>query len=124
MKLIDIVNAVEALQNLSAQEGMNAKASYLLLKNIKAVEEEMQTYRSALSKLIHKYADKDENNQLVIENDQYHFNKENYPLFVKELENLGETEVEITIHKLSIEEFADIKISANTLSKLEFLIKE
>jgi len=87
---------------------------------LKAAEGEIQSFGDTRMNLIMKYAEKDENGELIKdENDNVKLIPENVATFTTELNDLLETEVEINANKLTLEQLDDADFTPSEIAMLE-----
>ncbi len=115
MKLIDVVNARKVIVSKAAVKGVNFWTSFKFMKFMKATEDDERFYETKRKELIEKFATKDEQGNLIVENNQCRFTNENLEEANKELVELAETKVEIP---------ESLKFTEQELDKMEFTIEE
>lgn len=115
MKLIEVLNARKVIASKAQVKGVNFGTSYKFVKFINATEEDEKFYNEKRAELIKTYATKDDNGELVIENNQYKFTDENFAEINKQLNELAATEVEVS---------DKMKFTEQELDKMEFTIEE
>ena len=108
MKLTNrkVVNDANFLESLIHRQ-FPVKVSYAISKNVSKLERELKIYNSERQKIINKYCKKDEEGNLVIdENNQYHIEDENIDVLdedelIEALENgkINKNEYELAITK-------------------------
>lgn len=113
----DVVQAVPALQKLFEQD-FPIKTSFAIGRLIRELNSELETYNQERSKLIYKYANKEEN-----ADGTFSFNEENAALFQKEVMELLETEIEINAEYISFELIENATITPNEAISLECFVK-
>ena len=115
LKLYDIVTAEGAIQELGKLK-LPAKLGYKVAKNIRHINSELAEYNKMKNSLIlEKYGVSDEKGN-------YQVTKENVPGFVKEVNELLETEVEIEIAPIELDD--SILLSVENISVLSWLFLE
>lgn len=115
MKLIDVVNARKIIVSKAAAKGVNFGTSFKFMKFMKATEDDERFYETKRKELIEKFATKDEQGNVIIENNQCRFTNENLEEINKQLVELAETKVEIP---------ESLKFTEQELDKMEFTIEE
>lgn len=119
VKILDLLNSVEILRKLSQQD-FKAKTAWQVARLLKAAEGEIQSFGDTRMNLIMKYAEKDENGELIKdENDNVKLIPENVATFTTELNDLLETEVEINANKLTLEQLDDADFTPSEIAMLE-----
>lgn len=118
----DIVNSTEIFSMLS-QKKLNMRMAYQLAKIIKEVQKEFELFQETRMKLINEYAERDENGQLKVdENNNFTIPKEKIQDFQKELNDLLEMQVELPINEINLEELKNIEFTPMELIKIEKFI--
>lgn len=115
MKLIDVVNARKIIVSKANATGVSFGTSFKFMKFMKATEEDERFYETKRKELIEKFATKDEQGNLIVENNQCRFTNENLEEINKQLVELAETKVEIP---------ESLKFTEQELDKMEFTIEE
>ena len=107
MKLKEII-LLEKKLNLISNKKMPVKLSFTVAKNLKQIKQCVEDYEEQRIKLIHLYAKKDQNGELIIDKNG-NAEIENQTDFVKELTELLNTE----------EKFDIVKVNVNVLDKYD-----
>lgn len=99
------------------------KASYAIAKNMKKIEDELEIYYKEREKLIDKYAEKDENGNVKIDETGFIVfrDKESWDREIKELLAI---ENDIKIHKFPIDVLEGYNMSPAELMLIEYMIEE
>lgn len=119
----DIVNSAEIFSALS-QKKLNMRMAYQLAKIIKEVQKEFELFQETRMKLINEYAERDEDGQLrVDENNNFTIPKEKIQDFQKELNELLEMQVELQINKINLDELEDVEFTPMELIKIEKFVE-
>ena len=119
IKLGELVNSTEVLQKLSQTE-LKAKLSWAVTKLLKAADKEMQDFNEARMNLIQKYGEKDENGELITdENKNCKIPEAGLQKFSAELNELVETEIEINVNPLNINDLEDKEFTPAEMAILE-----
>lgn len=111
IKLSDIVNSVTALSKLG-EEKLPIKLSYSIQRNIRLLQPELKSFEDARLNLI-----KDCGIKLPDEN--WQVQPDHMKEFIEKIEELVSVEIELDIHKISMNE--NINISANDLLLLSWM---
>ena len=123
VKLNDVINGVESMKYLM-DISLPAKTAYKVAKLAQGMENELKLFSDAREKLVRKYANKDENNELIVdENNQITVAQDNIETYQKELSELLDTEVKFEVSKISIDELTN-DISPNKIINLMPFIEE
>ena len=123
MKLLlgEIRPMMEAL-NVVMDKEIPAKTAYWLSKALKELGSEFEAMEKARQTLVNKYAKKDDEDQLIVEDNQYVM--EDMAAFNAEFIELAEQEIEIKYKPISVDQLGDIQIKGTDLFKLGKLIKD
>jgi len=125
IKLGEINIILDNLNKLIDKE-INIKTSYKLSKLLKHLVNEYNVFDENRIKLINKYAEKDENNEVRInkENNSIIITDNNKDKFNKEINELVNIEIEIFIEKIRLDDLGEIMVSPRDLFNLDFLFEE
>lgn len=115
--------AQSTLSRLSGQP-FRGRAAFVIAKLAKAINAEMEDFNAARDAILIKYADKDENNEPIIDKGQVHLSDENLAICNKEIQELLATEVEINSSPLTAEWFDDVDITPGEVEVLMAFIEE
>lgn len=120
MKNYEIYQAVQDLAQILNDENVQwpVKTGFYLQKNLKilaTLSEEIETMRISIAQ---KYGTLDE------ENNNYNIPSELIDAANEELSELFMIEQEVELYKLTLDDFADIKLSAKQLQVLMFMVEE
>lgn len=121
IKLEELPKMVEALVSLSKRD-YKAKTAYRISKISKKIFKEFEIFNEERMKLIKKYGLKDDDGELITKDGHYQF--EDKEAFDGEIKELLDTEIQVNIEPLSIEEFGDSELTPSELLGLGKLIKE
>ena len=122
VKISDLLNSTETLQKLS-QKDFKAKLAWSIARLLKAAEAEIQSFNETRMNLIKKYGEKDENGELVTdEQKNCKIEPDKIEEFSNELNELVDAEVEINAHKIKIESLEDKEFTPAEMSQLEIFI--
>ena len=127
MKLTNrkIVNDANLLGNLTHKQ-LPIKVSYAIAKNISKIEKELEIYNKERQKLIDKYCLKDEEGNLIDENNQFKIADGNLEAWNKDMNELLEIEIDINIHKFSKDDLfnSNCNITPAELMLIDYMIEE
>ena len=122
VKISDLLNGTDALKKLSETE-LKAKLAWQVGRLLKAADAEIQSFNEARLNLIKKYGEKDENGELITdENDNCKITQESINDFTNELNELVESEIEINANKINIDSLGDKEFTPSEISQLEVFI--
>lgn len=119
VKISELLNSTETLQKL-AQKDFKAKLAWSIARLLKSAETEIQSFNETRMNLIKKYGEKDENDELITdENGNCKIVPDSISTFTAELNELMDTEVEINGNKLKMELLEDINFTPSDMAALE-----
>ena len=118
-KVINVVNGIGNILEMS----LPVKSSYAISKNIAKIEKEAEIYNKEREKLLNKYAAKNEDGTLKIDENGAVI-LENAEGWNKDIKELLEIEVDINIHKFSIHEIENCNMTAREIALIDFMIEE
>lgn len=118
MKLIEIVNAHNAIDGLAENKNIGAHLAYVMTKFVVATQVDTDFYFKEIRKLFERFGEKNDNGELSIK-------KESNDVFSQELKKLQETEVTDPGIRLSLSEMAqELKLSMKQIYPLMPFINE
>ena len=127
MKLTNrkIVNDANLLGNLTHKQ-LPIKVSYAIAKNISKIEKELEIYNKERQKLIDKYCLKDEEGNLIDENNQFKIADGNLEAWNKDMNELLDIEIDINIHKFTKDDLfnSNCDITPAELMLIDYMIEE
>lgn len=118
-KLIDIINGIDVLNELSKKQ-INISAAYNLSKIIKYANEELNNFNESRKTLCDKYgtpSTPDENGMCT-----YQITEEYKQCFTDEINELVAQDIDIPANKIDLTKAKDINISATELFLLDKFI--
>ena len=124
VKMADVVNSMEVLQKL-AQQNFKAKLALSIARLLKQIEVEIQTFNTTRMDLIKKYGTKDENGELITDEEgNCKIDPESVETFNKELSDLLTTEIEINANKIDVELLDGCDFTPSEITALEPFLEE
>ena len=115
-----IYNAIQVIDELS-EKPMKVSLVAKLLRLSDELQKENQLVEKQRIEILEKYGKKDENGQLIIdENNNVNFEKDNIEKVQKELYDLSELEIEITDREITEEELENNNLEL-TMSQFTIL---
>lgn len=117
LKVGELVNSIGALQKLS-EINLKAKAAWQVVRFLTQADAEYTSYNKARMALLQKYADKDEDGNLVTENGTYKLSDVNLTAFNEELTELLLSEIELNVDKIKFADIEDANFTPNELGQL------
>ena len=118
-EIVDFLNTCVSMKKKS----LPVRLAYAIKKNVAAVQEAASAYTAEREELIRRYAKKDENGEIMTEDDCYIMeDKERFGKDMSELLNI-ETEVEIHTDSISVVEKCDEdpKYDSLTMAELDVI---
>lgn len=104
VKIEDIINSVDPLKEFITFP-LKAKVAYQVARLVREIEKEYNLFQERRRETIRKFADKDENGEVKIDdNGQIHVAKENVAVFTKEINELLESKIELNIEKVRLDD--------------------
>ncbi len=116
MKLRILVEATEAIQKLLDLR-LPSKTSFKIQRSLRPILSELETFENERKALIQRFAQPDDDGRLQIPPDKM-------DEFLKEMNDLLDVEIDLSVSKISIEELGDTEMSVRDLLLLEFLFEE
>lgn len=114
-----------ATLNKVVDTDLPVKLSFKIIKIVESVNETLKIVNTARQKLVEKYAEKDDDGNIVpMENDGIKIDEEKRDDFVSEFEEFNLIENEIAGDKLDIDDLAGINIKPKELAIIRWLIKD
>ena len=95
VKLGTLIKAEKALEKLNNTSGLKSVVAYRIMKNVSQIKRELHFFEEQRISLCEKYAEKDKEEKLIIEKGNYVFPEANYGLFVKEMNEVTDEEIDI-----------------------------
>ena len=122
--LREIIDGVSTMKNLM-NEPLPSRAAFQVAKLAKNMAEEYKNFEEARMKLIQKYGKKDENNELIIdENNQYTVAPENVTIFSNEINELMDTQIELISSPINLDELNCDLTPNEIINLMPFLLIE
>lgn len=115
----DIVNSTEIFNKIM-QQSFKGSLAFKIARLARELEKEMQTFNDERMKIIRKYGKKDENGELIINNDgNIEFENDKINEINSEFNSLLETELEINADKLPIDSIDEFELTPQEVISLE-----
>lgn len=122
VKISSLLNGTEALQKLAGAD-LKAKLAWQVARLLKAAEAELQSFNETRMTLIKKYGEKDTEGELITdEKGNCKIPPEDINTFTAELNELLNTEVEINVNKISINDLENMSFTPSEMTLLEEFI--
>lgn len=122
VKISDLLNSTDALQKLAGTE-LKAKLAWQVGRILKAADTEIQSFNDTRMNLIKKYGEKDESGELITdEKGNCKIPNEVLNEFSNELNELVDSEVEINVNPIAIDNLTDKEFTPAEMSQLEVFI--
>lgn len=126
LKLADLIKSQDALMELGKQK-LPVVLSYKISLILKKVRPELESYEKVRVEKIKEFGEveKDKDGKETGDYSIDRNNKEIWEKFVKELEEVGEQELELDIVELETKDFpADIMLSPVQMESISWLLKD
>ena len=118
-----IVNAIPVLNKLLERSFLGRQA-FVIARLIREIHKEGETFEEARVALIKKYAEKDENGELIVTADgNVHISKEDLDCCNEELAKLQNTIIEINAEKVPIDWLEDVDLTLAEATVLESFVE-
>ena len=123
VKISELLNSTEALQKLAGAD-LKAKLAWQTAKLLKGADAEIQSFNETRMNLIKKYGEKDDNGDLITdEKGNCKIIAESVEEFSTELNELINSEVELSGNKLRIDDLDGMNFTPSEMSVLEPFIE-
>ncbi len=123
VKISDLLNATEVLQELSKKQ-LKARLAFDVSRLLKAADTEVTQFNEARMKVINKFGEKDENGELSTdESGNCRIVPANIPDFNNELNELISAEVELNAKKIKMDALEDLDFTPSDMVVLEPFIE-
>lgn len=124
-----LLNGKGALIELGNKKGLASVVAYRIAKNIKAIDNELETYEKTRVNLVKEYANKDEAGNPITKkddngNNMFDINNENMKTLAEEIENLQNEIIDIELKKLTLEDIDSAGLSPLEMSSIDFMLEE
>lgn len=126
MIIKDILESKDVLAKLNNTQGMPSVVAYRIGKNIKALDNELQTYDETRTKMLTEAANKDdEGKPIIIEaTRQYDIPKDKLEDVYEEIEKLQNEEVNVEFKKVSVEDLTKADLTPKELMQIDFMLED
>jgi len=123
IKLSNVVNATETFNKIM-QQSFKGSLAFKIARLARELDKEMQTFNEERQKIIQKYGNKDENGELIIdENGNVKFDNANIEEINQEFNSLLETELEINADKLPMDSIDNFEITPQEMLNIEIFFE-
>lgn len=103
---------------------MPARTAFKVARLIRELDKENEMFDKQRIDIVTRYAKRDENGDMVEENNQVLIDDDKMQQFQDEFNALLDTEVEVNAEKLDIEDLGDIELTPKQIMNLEKFINE
>lgn len=124
---ITVNNMIKSIDtfNKILQQSFKGSLAFQIARIVRELDKEMQTFNNEKTKLIQKYAEKDEKGNLIVdENDNVKIDNSKIEEVNKEFESLLQTEIEINAEKLSINNIDNFELTPQEMLNIEVFFEE
>ena len=122
MKIEEIYELNEGLKAIADKE-LPIKVTFLIQKNMSAVEDEIKNAEVIRQKIIKKYTDEEATKNLK-EQGVVQLQKDKLEDFNKEINELMGQEIDVELKKISIDDLDGITMKPVNLNRLRYIIEE
>lgn len=120
--IAQLLNSIDVLQKLAKMQ-LKAKLAWSVARLLKAADAEIQDFNNTRLDLIRKYGEKDENEQLITdENGNCKIKPDEISNFTNELTELTASEIEINANKIHINDIENLDFTPTDMAALETFI--
>ena len=124
IKLLQLADSNEVLGQLNNTHGLSAVCAFSISKNIKKIVTELEVYNETRIKILEEKANKDEDGKAIIVDEQYQLTNENLVKANNEIQTLLNSDIDLDLTKISIEDLNNADLTPAQLSLIDFMIKE
>jgi hypothetical protein len=125
MKLIKLINARSVLNTLTDKDGIEPHLVYLMTKFIITSQDEQSFYTTNMQKLFDKYAQRDEQGQIVTQGNNIKIKEDCRDEFNEAVAKLYDTDVEAPNIKFPLSELSkELNLTIRQMSYLMDFIEE
>lgn len=110
LTIYEMINAEPVLNKL-LNVSFNGKKAFVISRLLKQIADEEKMYNEARVEILKKYADKDENGNPIVVNDDISMTTEARECAVKEIEELLSTKIQINSNKIPLEWLEDVEMT-------------
>jgi len=103
---------------------MPARTAFKVARLIRELDKENEMFDKQRIDIVTRYAKRDENGDMIEENNQVLIDDDKMKQFQDEFNALLDTEVEVNAEKLSIDDLGDIELTPKQIMNLEKFINE
>lgn len=119
LKISQIINSTEVLRKLSGEK-FKAKLSWAITRILKAADNEIKEFNDTRYELIQKYGEKDENGNLITDDQgNVKINANGIADFSNQLNELLDTTVEINANKIKMSDLENVDFTPDDMIVLE-----
>lgn len=119
-----LINSKYVLIELGNTKGLSSIVSYSLLKNIKKINEELESYDKARIKICEENANKDDKGNPIIKNNTYDMDEKSLVFVNSEIERLKEEIIDIDIRKINITDIDKAGLSAFEIESIDYMLND
>ena len=115
----DIINSMDTMK-LLIEKPLKARVAFRVAKLVREIDKEFELYNSERDKLIKKYGMKDENGELIIDDEgRGRLSDENIPKFNQEIQEMLDNEVELNAQPIALADLGEEEFTAIQLAQIE-----
>jgi len=126
LKNIQIINAMRSIEDMLQLDDLSTKVNYNLNKNLMTLENALKTYNKCNKELLDKYAIKNEDGSLKIDENtnEIKFAPNNKKEYITKRDELLECEESVSILNIKLSTLPDNIGKGNKLYNLMFMIED
>lgn len=122
MKLGNLIQARKALMAYT-NEKVSAKLAYKMMKFVKATSDDVAFYDEKIKEIIMKYAEKDDNGEIINDNGNIKLIKDTANACQKEINGVADIDIDKPQVMFLLRELEELKLSATEMFSLDEFIK-
>lgn len=122
LKSYQIISMSRAMEKIKGAD-VSLKTAVAIAKNIKALSDPIEIIQSRQKALLDEYARKDDNGEVIQESNGNVY-IENPNEYFPKLQDLLNTDLEIELIKIKMDDLGDVKLSADDILALDPLFKD
>lgn len=125
IKLRQVIDSINVMQRISQRE-LPGRVAYNVAKLLRQIENEFNLFDDTRKKLLEKYADKNEDGTLKIneETNEYVLSTENLKSLTEEVNLLLDTTITLNANRIKITDISDLAFTPVEMAMIEEYIEE
>jgi len=123
VQLKQIINNMNVLKKLSEAQ-FKGKTAFQIARLLKNIEAEVDIFNTTRMKLLHQYAETDENGELKVdEKNNYIIKRECQIEFIKEMDEVMNNKIQINAEKIDYKDIENVEFTPSEAMALEPFIE-